>query len=82
MAQGGNAFPDAFQPGETQTFTATWNQSDDNGQAVAAGSYEVLGGIACVDAAGSSACMPAAAPALGQLTPSQFRSNFVPFTIQ
>jgi hypothetical protein len=44
----GKAFTQAtteleFAPGQTRTFTTTWNQVGDDGQAVAAGDYEARG---------------------------------------
>jgi hypothetical protein len=36
-------------PGEKRVFTQTWNQRDDNGQAVAAGSYEAVGTLTTMD---------------------------------
>lgn len=80
-----------LQAGETQTFTVTWDQVDDNTQAVASGNYEVIGGVTCTNNSSSSSssssstsstCMPTGIPTSDQLVPSVFISTLVPFTIQ
>ncbi|MHB8405958.1 MAG: BsuPI-related putative proteinase inhibitor [Gammaproteobacteria bacterium] len=74
--------------GQTQTFTVTWNQTDDSGQAVAVGDYEVIGGLTCSNSTSSSTssasttCMPTGIPTSGQLAPSVYISTLAPFTIQ
>ncbi len=80
--------------GQTQTFTVTWDQTDDSGQAVASGDYEVIGGLTCSNTTSSSTtsttttssasttCMPTGIPSSDQLAPSVYISTLVPFTIQ
>ncbi|MGB9429184.1 MAG: BsuPI-related putative proteinase inhibitor [Gammaproteobacteria bacterium] len=76
--------------GQTQTYTVTWDQVDDSGQAVPAGNYEAIGGLTCVNSSSSSNstsstasnCMPTGVPASGDLVPSVYISTLVPFTIQ
>ena len=76
-----------IKAGQTQTFSVIWNQLDDNGQQVLAGSYEVIGGLTCTNSSSSSssasiACMPTGISTSDQLAPSVFISTLVPFTIQ
>ena len=79
--------------GQTQTFTVTWNQSNDSGQQVPTGSYEVIGGLTCNNSSSSSSsssssptsatnCMPAGSLSSDQLVPTVFVSTLEPFTIQ
>lgn len=85
-------FPLTFTPGQTMSFTVTWNQTGVDNQLVASGNYEVLGGIGCVSpSAGYSGppvsynaadCMPLGPPTADDLAPTQFRSDLVAFTIQ
>ncbi|MGH8283474.1 MAG: BsuPI-related putative proteinase inhibitor [Gammaproteobacteria bacterium] len=76
--------------GQTQTYTVTWGQTDDSGQAVPNGNYEVIGGITCTNSSSSSSsssstasnCMPTGVPTSDQLVPSVYISTLMPFTIQ
>jgi len=83
-----NATSLTFQAGQTQTFSFTWTQVNDSGQAVANGSYEVIGGLTCTNGSSSSSssasttCMPTGIPTSVQLAPSVYISTLVPFTIQ
>jgi Intracellular proteinase inhibitor len=80
-----------FQAGETQTFTVTWDQVNDNNQLVPTGPYEAIGGVTCNNSSSSSSssttsasinCMPTGIATSDQLAPSVFISTLVPFTIQ
>lgn len=81
-----NGVPLTFAAGETKTFTVSWNQSDSAGQLMSQGNYEVMGGITCWDPSTVSYdtvnCMPLTALTPSELTPTQFRSDLVAFTIQ
>ena len=77
--------------GQTQTFTVTWNQTDDNQQLVPSGAYEVIAGLTCTNGSSSASsstssanplCMPTGIPTSGQLAPSVYISTLAPFTIQ
>lgn len=76
--------------GQTQIYSFTWNQTDDSGQAVPSGNYEVIGGMTCTNSSSSSSssstttnnCMPTGVPTSDQLVPSVYTSTLVPFTIQ
>lgn len=57
-----------LQPGESKTYTATWDQKDLLGQPVAAGDYALVGAI-----------MPLATPGQADLRP--LRSRPYPFAI-
>ena len=74
-------------PGQSQTFTVTWNQQDDAGNQVAVGSYEVLGGFTVYNTAGLGSAadngnsMAEGQPTAAQMFPSVYRSIILPFTI-
>lgn len=74
-------------PGESTTFTVSWNQTDNNGQSLPAGDYEVIGGMTVYNTSGASAAadnagsMATGAPAADQLSASSYRSDLMPFTI-
>ncbi|MGH8321824.1 MAG: hypothetical protein ACRESX_03945 [Gammaproteobacteria bacterium] len=82
--------PMMFTANETKTFTVTWDQTESTGKLIAPGNYEVMGGVVCWNppSSGSSAgydtvdCMPPAPPTPDELTPTQYRSDLVAFTIQ
>ncbi|MGH8283313.1 MAG: hypothetical protein ACRESE_05650, partial [Gammaproteobacteria bacterium] len=75
---------------ETKTFTVSWNQTESTGSLIAPGNYEVMGGVVCWNppSSGSSAgydtvdCIPPGPPTPDELTPTQYRSDLVAFTIQ
>ena len=78
-----------FQPGQSQTFTVTWNQTDNLGQLISSGNYEVFGGLTVFNTAGAGSpvnnadAMAIGAPAaVSQFTPSQYRSSLTEFSIQ
>ncbi|HKT32396.1 MAG TPA: hypothetical protein VJS89_07895 [Gammaproteobacteria bacterium] len=89
MAISLDGVPMTFAADETKTFTVLWNQANLAGGLVAPGSYEVMGGVVCWNppsngqAAGYDTvdCMAPAIPAPAQLTPTQYRSDLVAFTI-
>lgn len=76
--------------GQTQTYSFTWDQTNDSNQLVPSGNYEVIGGITCKNSSSSSSsssttvsnCMPTGVPTSDQLVPSVYISTLVPFTIQ
>jgi len=74
-------------PGQSQSFTVTWNQQDDSGNQVAVGNYEVLGGFTVYNTAGLGAAadngssMAEGQPTAAQMFPSIYRSIILPFTI-
>ncbi|MGH8306781.1 MAG: BsuPI-related putative proteinase inhibitor [Gammaproteobacteria bacterium] len=76
--------------GQTQTYSFTWDQTDDSNQLVPSGNYEVIGGITCTNSSSSSSsssstvsnCMPTGVPTSDQLVPSVYISTLMPFTIQ
>ena len=77
--------------GQTQTFTVTWNQTDDNKQLVPSGAYEVIAGLTSTNGSSSASsstssastlCMPTGIPTSGQLAPSVYISTLTLFTIQ
>lgn len=81
----------SWQPGETKTFTVTWNQVNDSNQLLPSGNYEALAGLTCTSSSRSSGsssassannCMPAGVPGSGDLAPSVYISTLVAFTIQ
>lgn len=84
--------PLAFAPGQTMTYTIQWNQQMyGSGNPVPPGNYEVMGGIYCWNAPSATNpaggwnttdCMAHGAPSASELTPTQFRSELTPFTIQ
>lgn len=73
---------------QTQTFTVSWNQTDDNGRTIASGNYEVFGGLTVCNTTGSSSpcditdSMATGAPGSGQFAPTQYISTLTQFTIQ
>lgn len=90
MAISLDGVPMNFAANETKTFTVMWNQTGLAGQPVAPGNYEVMGGVVCWNppSNGQSAgyatvnCMAPGVPAPQELTPTQYRSDLVAFTIQ
>ncbi|HKV97536.1 MAG TPA: hypothetical protein VJR90_08625 [Gammaproteobacteria bacterium] len=90
MAISLDGVPMTFAANETKTFTVIWNQANLAGGLVAPGNYEVMGGVVCWNppSNGQSAgydtvnCMAPGIPAPQQLTPTQYRSDLVAFTIQ
>ncbi|HVC38154.1 MAG TPA: hypothetical protein VNF46_07110 [Gammaproteobacteria bacterium] len=78
--------PVTFPAGQTASFTFDWDQTDTNGQLVATGSYEVMGGLICFYSSSLQApdtvdCMNAS-NTNDQLSPALLRSTLAPFTIQ
>lgn len=77
----------SFQPYETQSFTANWNQTDNNGIPLPAGQYEALGGLTMYnrggvnDAEDNSDAMAGCAPQPSQMAPTQYRSDLLLFNI-
>jgi hypothetical protein len=47
LAVGPEGYQLTFAPNQTMTFTVPWNQTDANGQLVAPGNYEAMGGLIC-----------------------------------
>lgn len=74
--------------GQSKTVSFTWDQTDDSGNQLAAGNYEVLGGFTVFNTAGAGAAaangdsMAEGQPTSAQMFPSVYRSILVPFTIQ
>ncbi|MGA9852497.1 MAG: BsuPI-related putative proteinase inhibitor [Gammaproteobacteria bacterium] len=77
--------------GQTQTYTVTWDQTDDNDQLVPSGNYEVFAGMTCNNSTSSSSssststnvnCMATGVPTSDELAPSVYISTLMPFTIQ
>ena len=72
--------------GQTYAVTYDWDQTDTNGQLVAPGSYEVMGGSICYYGANLQApdTVDCLSPSYtnDQLSPALLRSTLVPFTIQ
>lgn len=75
--------PLVLQAGDTRNFTILWNQTDDQGKPMPAGSYEAMGGITCNSdtAPDGGGCMATLDLSGAQLTPSAYRSTLVAFTI-
>lgn len=78
--------PVTIPAGQTSPVTWNWDQTDANGQLVASGNYEVMGGLICYNSASVQApdtidCMSASFTS-DQLSPAELRSTMVPFTIQ
>ncbi|MGE5625381.1 MAG: hypothetical protein ACM3ZT_07525 [Bacillota bacterium] len=77
-----------FTPGETKTFTVSWNQLNDSGSQVATGNYEVIGGFTVYNTTGAGGAadtgnsMSVGPPTASQLFPTVYRSNLMAFTIQ
>jgi hypothetical protein len=77
-----------FLPGEVKTFTVSWNQADDNGNAVGVANYEVLGGLTVYNTVGAGGAqdtadsMAVGLPSGSQMTPTIYRSSLTFFTIQ
>jgi hypothetical protein len=77
-----------FLPGEVKTFNVTWNQADDNANAVVAGNYEVMGGLTVYNTVGAGGAadtgnsMAVGLPSGKQMTPTLYRSSLTFFTIQ
>ena len=75
----------AFQ---TQTITYTWTGLDNNGNQLAKGSYEILGGFTVYNTAGPGSAaangdsMATGQPTAAQMFPTVYRSILSPFTIQ
>jgi Intracellular proteinase inhibitor len=73
----------------SQTFTAvSWNQANNAGNFVGAGTYDVIGGVTVFNTTGlnnsqdtSGDVMPTGIPTAGQLFPSIYRSTLTLFTI-
>lgn len=90
MAISLDGVPMSFAANETKTFTVIWNQTDLAGGLAVPGNYEVMGGVVCWNppSNGSPAgydtvnCMAPSVPAPQELTPTQYRSALVAFTIQ
>jgi len=78
----------AFTAFQTQTITYTWTGLDNNGNQLAKGSYEILGGFAVYNTAGPGSAaangdsMAAGQPTAAQMFPTVYRSVLLPFTIQ
>ena len=86
-----------FNPFETKTLTATWNQTDDSGAQVpvvptnpggsTVGKYEVMGGFTVYnttgpgDAADNGNSMAMGPPTSDQMFPTVYRSTLLTFTI-
>lgn len=77
-----------FKAGEIKTFPVTWNQQNDSAVQVATGNYEVIGGFTVYNTTGAGAAadtgnsMSIGPPTAGQLFPTIYRSDLIPFTIQ
>lgn len=75
----------AFQ---SKTITFIWTGRDNNGNELAKGSYEVLGGFTVYNTAGAGSAadngssMAEAQPTASQMFPTVYRSILLPFTIQ
>ncbi len=78
----------AFTAFQTQTITFTWTGLDNNGNQLAKGSYEVLGGFTVYNTAGPGSAaangnsMATGQPTAAQMFPTVYRSILLPFTIQ
>jgi hypothetical protein len=76
-----------FLPGEVKTFSVSWNQADDNGNAVITGNYEVQGGLTVYNTVGAGGAadtgnsMAVGLPSGKQMTPTLYRSSLTFFTI-
>jgi len=74
--------------GQSQSITFTWNQTDDSGNQLAAGNYEVMGGFTVYNTAGAGSAaangdsMVAGQPTAKELFPTVYRSILLPFTLQ
>lgn len=88
----GQTFDPAFSsftlgPGESATFTVSWNQTDNNGHALPAGDYEVLGGVTVYNTAGANSAadntdsMATGTPNASELSVSRYRSILTLFTL-
>ncbi|MGH8278767.1 MAG: hypothetical protein ACRETQ_04265 [Gammaproteobacteria bacterium] len=91
LAVGPQGYQLTFAPDQTMTFTVPWQQTEASGQLVPPGNYEAMGGLICWDpppGGGPSGsydtvdCTAPGAPAADELTPTQYRSDLVSFTIQ
>ncbi|MGH8291879.1 MAG: hypothetical protein ACRESA_00215 [Gammaproteobacteria bacterium] len=90
MAISLDGVPMTFAANEIKIFTVTWNQTNLMGGLVAPGNYEVMGGVVCWNPPSSGHpagydtvnCMAPGIPASAELTPTQYRSDLVAFTIQ
>lgn len=75
----------AFQ---SRTITFTWTGLNNNGDQLAKGSYEVLGGFTVYNTAGAGSAadngnsMAEGQPTASQMFPTVYRSILLPFTIQ
>lgn len=85
---GGSSFVEIdFAAFQTQTITFTWTGLDNNGNQLSAGNYEVMGGFTVYnttgpgDSADNGDSMAEGAPTSGQLFPSVYRSDLIPFSI-
>ena len=84
----GNFVQISFLPFQSQTITYTWTGQDNNGNLLAKGSYEVLGGFTVYNttgpgnAADNGSSMAEGQPTSSQLFPSVYRSTLSAFTIQ
>lgn len=77
-----------FQPHETQSFTAKWNQTDDSDLKLPLGQYEVFGGLTVTNL-GKKISFPVDADTMApylpeptQMSPTQYRSTLSMFTIE
>ncbi|HEU5399238.1 MAG TPA: hypothetical protein VFV77_08140 [Gammaproteobacteria bacterium] len=77
-----------FAAFQSRTITFTWTGLDNNGNQLAKGSYEVLGGFTVYNTAGpgsaadNGSSMAEAQPTAAQMFPTVYRSVLLPFTIQ
>lgn len=77
-----------FKPYETQTFSVTWNQTDNNASQLSSGQYEIMGGLTMYNRGGENYAeddadaMATGVPIPTQMTPTQYRSVLTMFTIQ
>ncbi|HEV2320859.1 MAG TPA: hypothetical protein VGT42_00735 [Gammaproteobacteria bacterium] len=77
-----------FTAFESRTITFTWTGLNNNGDQLAKGSYEVLGGFTVYNTAGAGSAadngnsMAKAQPTASQMFPTVYRSILLPFTIQ
>ena len=84
----GNFVQIDFAPFQSRAITFTWTGLDNNGNPLATGNYEVLGGFTVFNttgpgnAAANGSSMAEGPPTASQLFPSVYRSTLNAFTIQ
>lgn len=84
----GNFVQINFKAFQSQTITFAWTGRDNNGNLLAKGSYEVLGGFTVYNttgpgnAADNGSSMAEGPPTSGQMFPSVYRSTLSAFTTQ